>query len=108
MRTITLIAFSVLITLIPCFPQDATTKTGSIRGEVFTKDEGRVPSVLPGAHVVLHGPATKETQSDGGGAYTFDSIPPGKYSIEVSAQQNSGSRHTSSDCRTRAPASSAF
>ncbi len=95
MQRITLVVISVLLILFRCFPQDRAMTTGSISGDVFTKDAGGGPSVLPDARVVLHGPmiegpviqreAIKETQSDARGAYTFDSVPPGKYTVEANA-----------------------
>ena len=89
MRRIALITFAVLLIFIRCFPQNAEMTTGSIRGEVFTRDQSGGPAVLPGAQVVLHGlasgPSIKETQSDAHGDYAFDSLPPGKYSVEAGA-----------------------
>jgi Carboxypeptidase regulatory-like domain/TonB dependent receptor-like, beta-barrel len=85
MRKTALIAFSVLLIGIRCVSQDAVPAMGSIRGEVFTKNAGGEPSVLPATHVMLHGPVAKETQSDQRGAYSFDSVPPGKYVLEASA-----------------------
>ena|ERR1700757_1632619 len=43
------------------------------------------PAVLPGVRIVLHGPTTKETESDAQGAFAVDSLPPGLYDIEASA-----------------------
>jgi len=95
MRKILLITFSVLLFCNPSFPQSTTVTTGSIRGDVFTKDEGGEPSVLPETHVVLRGPMAngpvnkgvpiQETQSDARGVYGFDSVLPGKYTVEASA-----------------------
>ena len=85
MRKTALIAFSVLLIGIRCFPEDPTPALGSIRGDVFTRDAGGERSVLPATQVTLHGPVAKETQSDQRGAYSFDSIPPGKYVLEARA-----------------------
>src|ERR1700720_2953857 len=85
MRRVTLITFFVSLALIRCFPQDTAVTTGSIHGDVFTKGQGGERSVLPGTRVVLKGPASQATQSDARGAYAFDSVPPGKYSVEASA-----------------------
>ncbi len=85
MRKITFITFSVLLIVIRCFPQHAMVATGSIRGDVFTKDEGGGHSVLPGTRVELRGPVVEETQSDAQGAYVFDAVPPGNYSLKASA-----------------------
>jgi len=85
MRKITFIAFSVLLVVIRCFPQHAMVATGSIRGDVFTKDEVGGHSVLPGTRVELRGAVVKETQSDAQGAYEFNSVPPGNYSLKASA-----------------------
>jgi hypothetical protein len=85
MRRIALITFSVLLPLICCFSQDAAVTSGSIRGDVFTQNEGREPLVLPGARVALRGPVTKETQSDEKGDYAFDAVPAGTYTVEAQA-----------------------
>jgi len=85
MRRIVIVCFSVLLSIFRCFPQDAAVMTGSIRGDVFTKDEGGDQSVLAGVRIVLQGPVSKETQSDAQGAYAFDSVPPGAYTIEATA-----------------------
>lgn len=85
MRRITFVVFCVLLSLVPCLPQQTAPSAGSIRGEVVTRDEGGGPSVLAGAHLALHGAVTKETQSDARGDYAFDSVPPGKYSVQASA-----------------------
>ena len=85
MRKTALIASFVLLIVFRCFPQDATETMGSIRGEVFTKSEAGERSVLPATHVAVHGAVEKETQSDQRGAYSFDSVPPGKYLLEASA-----------------------
>ncbi len=85
-----LFAFFAMVSLIRCFPQDAAITMGSIRGEVFIKDEAGEQSVFPDALVALHGlvvpgAVIQQTRSDARGTYTFDSVPPGKYSIEASA-----------------------
>jgi len=85
MRRITPTAFFVLLILYPCFPQGAAVPTGSIRGDILTKDAGGMSSVIPDAHVELHGIVVRETQSDARGAYAFNSIPQGKYTVEASA-----------------------
>jgi hypothetical protein len=84
-NTTALLAFSVLLIGSRCFPQTTAVPMSSIRGDVFTKSEGGELSVVPATHVALHGPVTKETQSDQRGAYSFVSIPPGKYLLEASA-----------------------
>ena len=90
MRKIALIAFSVLLIGFRCFPQTTSVTTGSIRGDVFTKSDGGEVSVVPATHVALHGAVERETQSDQRGAYSFDSVPPGKYLLEASAPALSG------------------
>ena len=49
------------------------------RSEVayFTKGTNGEPAVLPGVLIVLHGPVTKETESDAKGAFAVDGIPAG-------------------------------
>ncbi len=85
MRKPALFAFSIMLIVFRCFPQDPIKASGSIRGDVFTKDEGGDRSVLPGTRVALRGPVAQETQSDQRGAYSFDSVPPGKYVLEARA-----------------------
>lgn len=45
---------------------------------------------MPGVRVVLHGPITKETESDAQGAFAIDGLPPGTYQIEANAPGLSG------------------
>src|ERR1700720_1395118 len=76
---------SILLFVLPAFAQSGSTAFGSIRGDVFTKGTNGEPAVLPGVLIVLHGPITKETQSDANGAFAVDGLPPGMYDIEASA-----------------------
>jgi hypothetical protein len=85
MSRILVIGFSGLLLLKCCFAQDGPVALGSIHGEVVTKNQNGEPAVLPDARIVLHGPLNKEAQSDGQGAFVFDSLPPGLYEIEASA-----------------------
>ena len=90
MRRLTLVIFSVLLSLVRCFPQDTAAGMGSIHGEVFTKDEAGGQSVFPDAIVELHSLvspelAIQQTRSDAHGTYAFASVPPGKYTLAASA-----------------------
>ena len=85
MRRALLIALSILVLLVRCFPQNGSVAPGSIHGSVFTKAENGEPAVLPNVHIVLHGPINKEAQSDGQGAFAVEGLPPGMYDIEASA-----------------------
>ena len=85
MRRTSLIAFSMLVLLIRCFPQDGLATPGSIRGEVVTKNQNGEPAVLRNARIVLHGPVNREAESDAQGAFAVDGLPPGRYDIEASA-----------------------
>jgi hypothetical protein len=76
---------SILLFVLPAFAQSDSTASGSIRGDVFTKGTNGEPAVLPGVLIVLHGPITKETESDAKGAFGVDGLPPGLYDIEASA-----------------------
>jgi hypothetical protein len=76
---------SSLLFVLPAFAQNGSIAPGSIRGEVFTKGANGEPAVLPGVLIVLHGPITKETESDAKGAFAVDGLPPGTYQIEVNA-----------------------
>src|ERR1700688_4208552 len=76
---------SILLFVLPAFAQTGSTASGSIRGDVFTKGTNGEPAVLPGVLIVLHGPITKETESDAKGAFAVDGLPPGTYQIETNA-----------------------
>jgi hypothetical protein len=66
--------------------QSPDTKTGGVRGTVFTLDPDGGRSVIPGAQVRLVGPsASKSTTADSEGNYTFESLAPADYVIEVKA-----------------------
>ena len=83
MRTVTLTALCMLLTSLPCLAQDKAQHTGSIRGEVFTKDGQGQRFVVPGTLVELKGPLKKEKQSDASGAFEFHSLPPGRYAVSA-------------------------
>ena len=76
---------SILLFVLPAFAQSGSTASGSIRGDAFTKGTNGEPAVLPGAHIVLRGPITKETESDTQGAFAIDGLPPAFYEIEANA-----------------------
>ena len=76
---------SILLFVPPAFAQSGSTGSGSIRGDLFTKGTNGEPAVLPGVVIVLHGPITKETESDARGAFAVDGLPPGTYQIEANA-----------------------
>ena len=76
---------SILLFVLLAFAQSSSTASGSIRGDVFTKGTNGEPAVLPGVLIVLHGPITKETESDAQGAFAVDGLPPGTYEIEANA-----------------------
>jgi hypothetical protein len=85
MRTLVGTALSILLFLGPCFAQGSSPAPGSIKGDVFTKGTNGEPAVLPGVRVVLHGPITKETESDALEAFAINGLPPGTYEIEANA-----------------------
>ncbi len=76
---------SILLFVLPAFAQSGSTASGSIRADVFTKGTNGEPAVLPGVLIVLHGPITTETESDGQGAFAIDGLPSGAYQIEANA-----------------------
>src|SRR6266436_1979238 len=76
---------SVLLFLGLGFAQGDSAQPGSIRGDVVTKGTNGEPAVLPGVRIVLHGPITKETESDAQGAFAVDGLPPGTYETEADA-----------------------
>jgi hypothetical protein len=85
MRESVAYVISILLFVLPAFAQSGSTGSGSIRGDVFTKGTNGEPAVLPGVVIVLHGPTTKETESDPKGAFVVDGLPPGTYQIEANA-----------------------
>src|SRR5882757_570294 len=76
---------SLLLFVLPAFAQSGSTSSGSIRGGIFTKGSNGEPAVLPSVLIVLHGPITKETESDAKGAFAVDGLPSGTYQIEANA-----------------------
>ena len=60
--------------------QSAPTTNGTVSGTVLTSDGAPVP----GASVVLQGPARQTSSTDARGAFRFDSVAPGVYIITVS------------------------
>ena len=90
MRTLIGIALAILLFLRLGFAQGSSPAPGSIKGDVFAKGTNGEPAVLPRVRIVLHGPITKETESDALGAFAIDGLPPGTYQIEVNAPGLSG------------------
>jgi Carboxypeptidase regulatory-like domain len=76
---------SILLFVFPTPAQNGSIASGSIRGDVFTKGTNGEPAVLPGVLIVLHGPITKDTESDAQGAFAVDGLPPGTYEIGANA-----------------------
>ncbi len=62
----------------------AATNPGSIKGKVMVMDSTG-SSYVPGAEIVLNGPANLHTESDETGQYAFSSIVPGTYTIQATA-----------------------
>ena len=85
MRKSVAYAVSILLFVFPALAQNGSIASGSIRGDVFTKGTNGEPAVLPGVLIVLHGPITKDTESDAQGAFAVDGLPPGTYEIEANA-----------------------
>jgi hypothetical protein len=88
LKTLIGIALAMLLFLGLDFTQGSSPTSGSIRGDVFTKGTNGEPAVLPGIRIVLHGPITKETESDAQGAFAIDGLPPGTYQIEANASRS--------------------
>src|SRR6516164_1313534 len=57
---------------------------GSIKGQVMVADSSG-SSYVPGALIVLTGPANLNTQSDANGQYSFSSVPTGTYTVQATA-----------------------
>ena len=85
MRTLIGITLAILLFLGLGFAQGSSPALGSIRSDVFTKGTNGEPAVVPGAQIVLRGPATRKTESDAQGAFAIDGLPPGTYEIEANA-----------------------
>jgi hypothetical protein len=85
MRALIVIAWVILPFLGQGSAQGGSVATGSITGDVFTKGTHCERAVLPGALIVIHGPITKETESDTKGAIAVDDFPPKTYQIEANA-----------------------
>src|SRR5579863_9849493 len=74
--------FAVLLLVASVFGQETTA---GLQGTV--KDS--TGAVVPNAHVVVAGSSlvgTKATDSDGSGYYRFANLPPGGYTVTVTAQ----------------------
>ena len=87
MRVFVGTGLSILLSLAPAFAQGASSAYGSIRDEVFTKGANGEPAALPGAFSVVHGPITKDTESDARGALAIDGLPWETYQIEANASR---------------------
>jgi hypothetical protein len=85
MRALIGIALVILPFLGQGSAQGGSVATGSITGDLFTKGTHCERAVLPGALIVIHGPITKETESDTKGAFAVDNFPPKTYQIEANA-----------------------
>ena len=85
MRTMIAGVLFSLLFLVSGFAESGSPALGSIRGDVFTKGTNGEPAVLPGTHIVLRGPVTKEAESDAQGAFAVVGLPPGIYQIEANA-----------------------
>jgi hypothetical protein len=68
---------SILLFVLPAFAQSSSTASGSLTGDVFTKGTNGELAVSPGVLIVLHGPITKETESDAKGALALEGLPGG-------------------------------
>src|SRR5260370_41278011 len=76
---------SILLFVLPAFAQNGSIVSGSITGDVFTKGTNGELAASPGVLIVLHGPITKETESDAKGAFAVDGLPRGTYQIQANA-----------------------
>lgn len=89
MRTLMLVTVSILAPML-CSAQTPAVETGSIQGEVFIKSDDGQRSLVPGMHIALRGPESKETESDAYGRYSFAAVHPGAYTVEANAQGLNG------------------
>jgi Carboxypeptidase regulatory-like domain len=73
-------------------PVLAETRTGDIRGTVFTVGSDGVESLVSGASVTLKSSSfSTQTTSDEKGSYNFAELSPGSYDVDVKAQGLAGS-----------------
>src|SRR5215469_13312061 len=61
-----------------------STNPGSIKGQVVVVDPSG-NSYVPGATVIMNGPASFQTESDATGLYSFPTVVPGTYTIQATA-----------------------
>ena len=64
---------------------------GTIRGTVYTSSANGEQFGVPGAHVKLSGPGSFDILANEAGSYSLSDVPPGAYSIEVTAPDLIGS-----------------
>ena len=81
------LVFTLALVLCACFSMSALAQetTGGLQGTV--KDPSG--AIVPGAKVVVTGTAlvgSKEAQTDGSGYYRFANLPPGTYTLTVTAK----------------------
>lgn len=79
-----MLSLSLLTVLIPFTvsdAQDVNIQRASIVGTTFLIEQSGNQSVVPDSSVVLRGPASATTKSDGNGRYSFHSLPAGTYTI---------------------------
>ena len=77
-----LLAVLISFTIPPAFAQDTAAQ---LSGTVLDSSG----SVVPNAHLTIQNAATnlsKETDSDGNGAYIFRELPPGVYTLTIKAE----------------------
>jgi hypothetical protein len=85
MRGLIGIALVILPLLGHASVQGGSAAPGSITTDVFTKDTHVELALLPGVLIVIHKPATKETESDAKKTLAVDSLTSGTYQIEANA-----------------------
>jgi hypothetical protein len=79
--------FAALVLLLWGCAVARAADTGSISGAVFSPSGAAMPAVV----VKVSGatlPVGRETQTDANGVYRFDYLPPGEYTLEVTADGN--------------------
>lgn len=99
MRRLSGTAISIILLAGLGLAQGSFPAIGSIRGDAFTKGTNGEPAVLPSVRIVLHGPITKEAESDAQGAFAIDGPPPGTYQIEANAPEYCAALAEASACR---------
>jgi len=85
MQRVSLIALALTLFTGCALGQSTARVSGSIRGVVFTTEQGQGRLVVPDTKLSLDGSVRLEAESDGQGAFLFSTVPAGSYTITAQA-----------------------